>query len=390
MNKYNSIFLLIILLLLASCEEKKQDHQSGEVQQTVETEENHLSLSKEQLEYADIELGSIQSHSLSEDVQARGQLILPVNAMADMASLYPGTIKKVYVDIGDKVKMGQLLASVNSIDFIETQQQYLMVLHQIGMLEQEYERQKELNVDKISSDKYYQRARADYHMALTELDALKLQLNMAGVDVDELMDGNIAINHDIISPIDGYMENVFVNPGKYVNPDESLFQIINRDHLIIELNVFEKDIEKVREGQRITFTLSNMSDQVHEARIASVGNTVREDARVVRVLAEFINESGRLLPGMFVASEIHTDESEVAALPEEAVIRVGNDEYIIFYTLPEMQEEMHTRFDFAEVKIGNAEDGHIEIELLSPIPENAMIVISGGYYLKTEMAKQEE
>jgi cobalt-zinc-cadmium efflux system membrane fusion protein len=307
-----------------------------------------------------------------------------------MASLYPGTIKGIYVNTGDRITKGQLLASVNSIDFIETQQQYLMVLHQIGMLEQEYERQKELNKDKISSDKYFQRARADYQVALTELNALKLQLKMAGVDTEELANGQIVTYHDITSPINGYIENVFVNPGKYVNPDESLFQIINRDHLIIELYVFEKDIMKVSEGQRITFTLSNMSDRVYEANITSVGNTVSGDARIVKVLAEFRNEGGRLLPGMFVASEIHTGENHVTALPEDAVIRIGNDEYIIFYTMPDMQREASTYFDFAEVKIGNAEDGYIEIELISPIPENAMVVISGGYYLKTEMAKQEE
>lgn len=389
MSKIKSITPLIIILFLTSCE-SRQTMSDANDKPSEPVEKRGVELNLSQLEYAGIEYGSIQNQRLSSDVQARGELVLPVNAKVDMVSLYSGIIKIVHVNEGDPVSKGQVLATINSGDFIEAQQKYLMVKNEIGMLKQEYERQKELNKEKISSDKYYQKSQADYNVAMAELKGLKLQLEMAGVNEALLAQGKIITEHKIISPINGFIENIDVNPGKYVNPDESLFQVLNRDNLLVEINVFEKDILKVAIGQRVTFSLSSMNSKVHEASVISVGNTVQQEGRVIKVLAEFSNKGGRLLPGMFVAGEIHTGEKEVTALPEEAVLRVGNEGYMIFYTSPEMQHNNNTQFDYVPVQIGNAEDGFIQIELLKPIPENAMIVTKGGYYLKTELAKQEE
>ena len=258
------------------------------------------------------------------------------------------------------------------------------------MLEKEYERQKELNKDKISSDKYFQKSLSDYNVSQAELQGLSLQLKMAGISFEKLDAGEIISELSIVSTLNGFVEKIDANPGKYIQPDESLFQVIDRRNLLMELNVFEKDILKVKPGQRITFSLANMSQMVLHAKILSVGNSVQEEARVVKVLASFDNNGGRLLPGMFVSAEIHTGESKVDALPDGAVLRMGNDEYIIFYTTPELQTDEGTSFIAVPVKPGNTVNGFIEIEALAPIPSEALIVIKGGYYLKTEKARQEE
>ena len=391
MYRTNVLAFIFIMLIVVACDNNRDLEHNEDAVSTPESEMMAgLVFSDEQIKQAGIEFGSIQTHRLSNDVQARGELVLPINSVADIVSPYPGTIRKVFVKLGEKVTRSQHLASVYSNAFIEAQQQYLMVKNQIVMLEQEYERQKELNKDKISSDKFYQRSQAEYNVARAELTGLELQLRNVGVNVDALRAENINTEHLIKSPIDGFIENVNVNPGMFVDQEESIFQVINRDHLLIELNVFEKDIVEVRLGQRVTFTLSNMNSEIHEAIITSIGNSVQGESRIVKVLAEFENISINLLPGMFVASEIHTGESEVAALPEEAVLRHSNNKYIIFYTSPNMKEGNKTYFDFVPVNVGNIEDNMAEVNLLEPLPEDAMIVVKGGYYLRTEKAKQDE
>ena len=388
MSIKNPIIKLIALLMIAACSNPREAEKTESSAPTIVNGE--LILSSKQLSYAHVEYGSIQKHRLSSDVNARGELVLPVNAKADLVSLYPGIIKSVYARQGERVVKGQLLASLNSPAFIETQQRYLMVKNQLGMLEQEYERQKELNKDKIASDKYYQKALSEYNVALAEYTGLALQLEMAGVKKESLDAGEITAELQIISPLSGHIEHIDANPGKYIMQDERLMQVINRDQLLIELNVFEKDIMKIASGQRVTFKLSNLSSKPYEAKIISVGNIVRKDTRVVKVLAEISDDQGRMLPGMFVASEIHTGEDEVDALPEEAVLRMGNDDYVIFYTTPSRQGEEGTSFISVPVITGNIEDGYIEVSFPEEIPSDAMIVIKGGYYLKTELAKQQE
>lgn len=389
MNIMRNTMMLLVLLALLGCNNQTVEESQDVLAEAINLAEG-IFLSSEQLEYASISYGNITEQVISSHVQSRGKLVLPVNAIADMVSLYPGIIKSVYVNHGDSVSKGQTLAVINSTGFIEAQQRYIIAKNRLSMLELEYERQKELNKDKIASDKYFQRAKSDYKTALAELNALQIELKIAGAGTSLFKDEIIIPELKIISPMNGYAENVMVNPGKHVGPEEYLLQVINRNELLIELSVFEKDILKVRPGQRVTFTLSNMNSEVHEAKLISIGNTVEEATSTVKVLGAFSNKSERLLPGMFVAAEIHIGEDRVQALPEEAILRAGNNEYIIFYTRPEMQSDTGTIFMHVPVKIGNIEGGYNEVTFMQSIPGDAMIVVSGGYYIKTEKAKLEE
>jgi len=363
----------------------------AEQEQQASTDTSGLvTLSREQLRYAGLEYGSIKKQRLSNDVSARGELILPVNAIVDLVSLYPGMIKTVKARHGEKVRKDQVLAIIYSPEFVEAQQQYLMVKNQLVMLEQDYERQKDLNLEKIASDKYFQKVRSDYNVAEAELSGLALMLEMAGVDIDRLDEGYINPELQVVTPISGILEYIDVNPGKYIMPEERLMQVVNNEGLLLELSVFEKDIMLVRPGQRVTFTLSNLGNIIYEAEVVSVGSTVRQDTRIVKVFASLKESTTGMLPGMFVASEIHTGEDYVDALPEEAVLRTGNNEYVVFYTLPEWQGPDGTSFALVNVNPGNVEDGFTAISLLQDIPAEAMIVTRGGYYLKTELAKQQE
>lgn len=379
---------ILIVLALMGCQSVETEPQEDALPDS--SKPDGVFLSAAQLEHAGIEFGEIQLRSLSSDVQARGELALPVNARTDMVSIYPGIVKAVNVNHGDPVKKGQVLAVIKSPAYIETQQEYLMVKSKIGMLQQEYERQKGLNKDKIASDKYFERSRAEYEAALAELNGLGLILEMAGADSKLFKNGEIDPALRILSPMDGYVESISINPGKYVNPDEYLMQVINREHLLVELSVFEKDILNVSPGQRLSFSLASMDREVHDAVLVSVGNIVDEETRTVKVLGEFTNSGSRLLPGMFVAGDIHCGEDYMEALPEEAVLRIGDDNYFAFYTTPGLVGDSGTIFRFLALERGLEEDGFVQVSLQGSIPADAMIVTRGGYSLKTELAKQNE
>jgi cobalt-zinc-cadmium efflux system membrane fusion protein len=389
MKKRRIITLLLFTFLLTACNQGEQQKDETANPDAVKAHQG-LFLSSKQLANTGITYGSISLKQLSSDVNARGQLVLPVNGIADIVSHYPGIINKVMVRTGDKIAKGDLLASLASAEYIDAQQHYLMVKSQLEMLEQEYERQKELNKDKIASDKYYQKAESNYMVAMAEMEGLGLQLEMAGTNLSKLSDGDISSELLLISPIKGHVENINANPGKYIMQDERVMSVINRDKLLVELNVFEKDILKIMPAQRVTFSLSNLGKEVYEAKVISIGNIVREENRVVKVLAEFNNRQDRMLPGMFVAAEIHTGENDVEALPEEAVVRIDRNEHIIYYTTPALQMDEGTYFMMVRVATGFVEDGYIQVFLEEKIPDDAMIVVAGAYFLKTEMAKKAE
>jgi cobalt-zinc-cadmium efflux system membrane fusion protein len=183
------------------------------------------------------------------------------------------------------------------------------------------------------------------------------------------------------SPINGYVDEISINIGKYIKPGPTLFKIVDRSELLVELMVFEKDIMKIKKGQRIDFSLGNLSSQLYETHISAISGNVKSEAKVILALAEFSNINNELLPGMFVSAKIHTEENYLDALPEDAVIFDGEANYHIYYTIPSLMNKDHVAFKKASVERGFVEEGYAQVILLDTIPSEAKIVVSGSYYI---------
>jgi cobalt-zinc-cadmium efflux system membrane fusion protein len=300
-----------------------------------------------------------------------------------------GTVESILVNVGDNIFRGKLLATITSPEIIEIQQKYISTRSLLAYQESEFERQEILNKDKINADKRVEEARKD----LTDLEAryqsLKMQMEMFNIPLEALDAGTIQPVAGVVSPIAGTVEEMAITIGQYVEPNKPMFKIIDKSNLLLEIRVFEKDVPYVSIGQRVTFSLANLGAEVYEATVISIGKTVEEDARTVKVIASFNNTSKHILPGMFASAEIHTDEQEVDALPEEAVVGEGTDDAYIYYTLSPVTDSVYT-FTQMRVSTGFSEDGFIQIFLKEPMPPDARVVISGSYFVKSEELKQGE
>ena len=378
---------ILLIAILTACNhqvepENKQNADTGRP--------GTIILTKAQIKNAGLKYGRITEKLLSQDVQAQGRLVIPPNAEADVVTYCDGAIKSVSVQVGEYVSKGQSLATVTSPEYIARQRDYLAAKSNLELWEEERNRQEALNRDNISSDKQYQQVKAQYLEAKTTFNTLMIEMDILGVNLSKLEDG--VINEDMMlkSPISGYIDNIMVNIGKYIQPGQALFKVVNRSKLFVEMMIFEKDIMKIKKGQRVNFTLGNLDDKYYETYISSISGMVRPEARVVKAVAEYKNDNNELLPGMFVSAKIHTSEDYLDALPELAVIYDGEAHYHIYYTLPSLLEEDQVEFYRAAVKRGFVEDGYAQVTLLDDLPEDAMIVTEGSYYLYSAELQGEE
>jgi len=217
-----------------------------------------------------------------------------------------------------------------------------------------------------------------------------MRLKLTGFDLSAIDCGEITDHIDVRSPIKGIVDKVYVNLGNLATVNHELFNVICKEQLHIEIMVFEKDIQFVQTGQRVTFELSNFSNEVHESRIFSIGSTLDKLSRSIPVFAEFNNVTDKIYPGMFLAATIHTGEGIFDALPITAIISERQDEHYIFYTQEGSDKDLKTTFRKVRVNTGLKEDDHIQVTLSDSLPDNAMIVTEGGYYLRAEMLKSME
>ena len=205
--------------------------------------------------------------------------------------------------------------------YIEMQQSFLEAKSELSYLKADYERQKTLSADQISSEKTFLKAQSDYEITLARYESLKKKLELMNINPSQItaetMRSTIAVN----SPISGYITSVNASMGMFLNPSDPAVTIMNTDHLHIELSIFEKNLSQIKIGQAVNFTIQN--DPVeHKAAVYLINRAIDTESRTVRVHCHLSDESltSNYTPGMFVEASIVTNGSTTLALPETAVV----------------------------------------------------------------------
>src|SRR5690606_19055847 len=200
--------------------------------------------------------------------------------------------------------------------------------------------------------------------------SLESQLRQLGVNPSRIREGDFYDQMPVISPIDGSVVKVAVKTGQYVQPQTNILEIVNTDHIHADLMVFEKDVHKVKKGQRVRFRVETLPEDELFAEIYSVGKTFEQSPKAVHVHAEIENKKGNLIPGMYIKGEILLDSVETLALPESAIVR-EEDHFLAFIAEKEQEGDTYNwMFTPIKVRTGTSGNGWVEIKPIDKIPEN--------------------
>jgi cobalt-zinc-cadmium efflux system membrane fusion protein len=374
-------------------EEDSSSQESDAGQEDEHAEEESVHLTGLQIETAGIEFGLLESLPLRETIKTNGFLELPPQNQANVSAVLGGVVKNIHVREGDPIKEGDVLADLVDPRFSEMQAAYRKTARQIGYLEAEYRRKERLANDDIGSQRELQFARSEYESAVADMQSLESKLNMLNLNPEQVLEGEIAESVPLKAPIGGFVQVIETNIGQFADPNEDLFEIVDNEHIHIDLLVYEKDIHNVRVDQEVLFKYTNQpNNQFYRARIFSVGKAFEENPRAVRVHAEIEDRQDGLLPGMFVEGRIVTGTTQSMVLPEEAIIRDG-EEYLVFALheadTPVQSEGEEIEFEVIEIRPGTTDSGYTEVRFFESQPEDVRFVTKGAYYLLAEMKKGE-
>lgn len=394
--KSNLYILLMGLFLLAACNDKTVEASKEEPVAEEHTEkageheesETAVELTPEQFVIAKVELGKVTPKNLSNVITVNGLLDVPPQNMVSVSAPLGGFVQSTDLLQGMRVKKGQLLAVMENPEFVTIQQDYLESKSQLEYLALEYERQKELSTEQVGPLKNFQQVTAQYKAMQSRVNGLKQQLAHIGLSPNRVQAGNITRTLSIYSPINGYVTEVNTNRGSYVTPTDVMFEIVDTEHLHVELTVFEKDITKLKAGQKIRFYLPNESGVERMATLYLIGREIGTE-RTVRVHAHLDKEEAQLIPGMYVKAFIELNNKTVPALPQEAVVQSEGKDYIFVFK-GERQEggEKMRDFQMVEIRKGVTEIGFTEV--VEPVVTNDLVVVKGAYSLLAKIKNTEE
>src|SRR5690625_2366439 len=301
--------------------------------------EGTVSLTSMQRETIGLELGTLQNRNLTGTVRVTGELELPPQYEDDISAIVGGNVSTINVIEGDEVQKGQTLALLEHPDFVQLQVDLQQNSSRLAYLKQEYERRQNLYEQGVGSGKAFQEAQAEYISVKARVEGLKAKLNMLNLNVDNILEGEVYRTIPVVSPIEGFIQSVPIRIGEYVAPGDLLVEVVDNSHIHAELMVFEKDVYKVKEGQKVRFTVANAPKREYTATIYSVGKTFEQAPKAVHVHAEIEGDTKNLIPGMYIEGRIAVTNASVPALPEAAIVGEGEESYIFIKTGEASHEE---------------------------------------------------
>lgn len=282
---------------------------------------------------------------------------------------------------GNAVTKGQTLALVENQEFVNIQENYLEAKSRLEYAEAEFKRHSELYKEDVYSENNIQQVTADYKSLKAQVTAYAQKLALIGIDPSDIGEENISRSVAITAPISGYIKSVNVNVGKSISATDVLFEIVNNDNLFLELTLFEKDANKVSNGQKIRFFINNEEEE-HDAVIYQTGKSVDMD-KTYKVYAKVTKGCQNLMPGMYVNALIQTSGNLVTALPSGAVVSFDDKDYIFVFDRNKVENGIaFTEYRMIEVHKGISEEGYTEIKLPDNFDvKNEKIVTEGAYNL---------
>lgn len=331
----NKLLLLIITAAAFSCS-------SPEVQETAATDKDEnpvlVSLTSEQLASVGLETAKPEMNYMSTSIEATGMLDVPPQQAVSVMALFGGYVKSTDMLQGKQVKKGDVLCVMQDPSYIQLQQEYLDIKSQLEFLQADFERQKQLASEQVSSQKTFQQAKAQYESAKAKLNGIKAQLLMLNVPINSLDAGTISPTVSIISPINGYITEMKINLGTYVQPQDLLFRIIDPEHLHAELQVFEKDIPYISRNQKVHIRLVN-EQKVRRAHVYLINKEISAE-RTVRVHCHLDAEDQSLIPGTYLHAQVFNEAQQQYTLPESAVVSYNGRQYVFAATDNKSEYEM--------------------------------------------------
>lgn len=358
---------IVMLALLSACSSSDQAATTEG-----ETSEDTVVLDSAQQATAGIVTGTAETRQMYQRIRLNGMVDVPPQSLVSVSFPLGGYLKSTPLLPGMHVNKGQVIGIMEDQSYVQLQQDYLIAKAKMEFLEAEMQRQKELSDADAASRKTYQQALSEFKTQQVLIRSLEEKLQIIRIDPSKLSADNISRTVPVYAPISGFVSKVNVNIGRYVNPVDVLFELVNPDDIHAAITVFEKDINAFNIGLKGTVYLNDNQDKPHTVEVILVTHNIDEN-RTGLVHCHFEDPDHSLLPGMYLNGVFELSNRSVTALPENAVVRYMGKEYI-FLTTDQKQ------FTMTEVQTGLIDAGFVEIQdSTGMLFANHKVVLQGAY-----------
>ena len=354
--------------------EQDHDHEHEEV------DFQNIPLSAKQVDAINLKMDEVKSREIHTTIPANGTLVLRAQNMGSVTSLMGGVVKTISVKEGQAVSKGQVVATVENTDVVSLQKEYFSASREARLARAEMERQQTLSQNGAGVAKNLQQAQKDCQVAEANLWGIGKQLQQMGINLSAVAEGRFTTVFPLRTPISGTVAEITASLGSFVDMQTPLMKIRNNSAVECDLNIFEKDLNKVKPGNKVVLSLTNQPGVVVYGHVYGMNDYFNSGTKSVAVHVK-LDDTGdvRLFDGMYVSGTIATGKQQCPTLPDKAIIRTDGKTYI--FALDQTTQHKNYIFSRHEVTTGVSEDGFTEVSLCEHIRKGQKIVTDNAFYL---------
>lgn len=335
-----------------------------------------------QLDSLAVRLGGITVDTVAtittSGLPVTGTITYDANRVSHVGSRTEGRVVALRAELGARVARGQLLALLESPDVGQIRADEREAEELVKIAEENFAREQRLAAQGISSRKELLDAEAELRRMQASLRSAQTRLQVLGAG------HGTGGQFGIPAPFAGVIVAREASVGEMASPEDTLFTVANLSRVWIELDIFERDLTRIRVGQSVAVRTAAYPARDFQGRIVYVGSVLDPARRTVRARVEIPNDDGALKPGMFANASIQVGAGGpmVVVVPQDAVQDVEGEKVV--FVPGDKPGEFRTR----AVEVGETIDGG-RITIRSGLSRGARVVTRGAFALRSELAKSE-
>lgn len=371
------ILLMLLLAALVGCNKQESPREA-------EAAADPNLVKAEAALLAKVQIAPAATAAVSDTLRVAGRIDFDEQRLARIGSSVNGRVTDIYVQLGQQVNRGDVLARLHSNELSTAQLAYLKARSQMELHRRNVERAQSLFVTDVISDAELQRRTNEFEISSAETRAARDQLRVLGLpqsSIDELAKtGAIDSFAPVVTSLKGVVVDRRVSAGQVVQPADNLFVVADLSRVWAVAQVPEQEVSQVNVGQAVRIEVPALRNEKLVGKLIYVGQTINPETRTVLVRTELDNRDGRLKPDMLASMLIAATPTERLVVPSTAVVR-ENDEDHVFVSLGDGM------FRLTRVRLGPDRDG-VRV-VLDGLKVGEPIAVDGGFHLNNERNRKE-
>ena len=380
---------LLLVLALAGCGGGAKDEHAGEKKEEHSEAESELTLTSEEAARAGIKVEEVKPQALGETLTVTATIRPDADRLAHVAARIEGRITAVPAKLGDKVRAGQTLATLDSVAVGEAHAAWIEAQANLGIAEADYKRAESLNAEEIIPKKEFLRAQSEFEKAAVSLRAAEDKLRLLGVAPQKGdahgQRAHIESVFAVTAPFAGTIVERKAALGQLATPSEPLFVVADLSKVWIEADLTEALLSRVRVGADATVTTDAYPGERFSGRVTYVASMLDKEKRTIPARIEVENKDGRLKPEMFATATITS--SGAAAKPAANVLTVPDAAIVLMQGVPSVFVFENGGYEQRAIEPGDKLGGRTVVK--SGLKAGEQVVGAGTYALKARVLKSQ-